>query len=178
MRIIIIGAGQVGFHIASRLAMEKKDVVVVDKDPEALRQVFESLDVQTVQGCGSSPVILEKSGIKGADILLAVTDSDETNLVATFFANLLSPTTVKLVRIRSEEYLSYQDILTQEPYGIDVIINDRIGIFIGSVLSAIVGYVTLRIALANDKINPFDKVSWAFKISGYLPVTEIRAPGK
>ncbi|OEU44210.1 MAG: Trk system potassium transport protein TrkA [Desulfobacterales bacterium S7086C20] len=123
MRIIIIGAGQVGFHIASRLAMEKKDVVVVDKDPEALRQVFESLDVQTVQGCGSSPVILEKSGIKGADILLAVTDSDETNLVATFFANLLSPTTVKLVRIRSEEYLSYQDILTQEPYGIDVIIN-------------------------------------------------------
>ena len=123
MRIIIIGAGQVGFHIASRLALEKKDVVVVDKDPEALRQVFESLDVQTVQGCGSSPVILEKSGIKDADILLAVTDSDETNLVSAFFTSLLSPTTVKLARIRGEEYLSYQDILTQEPYGIDVIIN-------------------------------------------------------
>jgi len=123
LRIIIIGAGQVGFHIASRLAMEKKDVVVVDKDAEALRQVFENLDVQTVQGCGSSPVILEESGIKGADILLAVTDSDETNLVAAFFTSLLSPNTIKLARIRGEEYLSYQDILMQEPYGIDVIIN-------------------------------------------------------
>lgn len=123
MKIIIVGAGEVGFHIASRLSLENKDVVVIDKDADALRRVFENLDVQKVQGCGSSPAILEQAGIQEADILLAVTDSDETNLVASLFANLLSPATFKLARIRSEEYLKYQDALSKEPYGIDVMIN-------------------------------------------------------
>ena len=123
MKIIIVGAGEVGFHIASRLSLENKDVVVVDKDADALRRVFENLDVQKVQGCGSSPAILEQAGIQEADILLAVTDSDEINLVASLFANMLSPATFKLARIRSEEYLKYQDALSKEPYGIDVMIN-------------------------------------------------------
>jgi trk system potassium uptake protein TrkA len=123
LKIVIVGAGEVGYHIASRLALEKKDVVVVDKDMEALHRVFDNLDVQSVQGCGSSPVVLEEAGISEADILLAVTDSDETNLVAAFFANILSPATTKLARIRSEEYLLYQDVLKQDPYRIDVIIN-------------------------------------------------------
>jgi len=123
LKIIIVGAGEVGFHIASRLSLENKDVVVVDKDADALRRVFENLDVQKVQGCGSSPAILEQAGIQEADILLAVTDSDEINLVASLFANMLSPATFKLARIRSEEYLKYQDALSKEPYGIDVMIN-------------------------------------------------------
>jgi len=123
LKIVIVGAGEVGFHIASRLALEDKDVVVIDKDSEALRRVQEGLDVQAVQGCGSSPTILEEVGIQGADILLAVTDSDETNLVACLFANLLSPATVKLARIRSEEYLLYEEALMKDPYRIDVIIN-------------------------------------------------------
>jgi trk system potassium uptake protein TrkA len=123
LRIVIVGAGEVGYHIASRLALEKKDVVVVDNDPEALHRVFDNLDVRAVQGCGSSPVVLEEAGISEADILLAVTDSDETNLVAALFANILSPATTKLARIRSEEFLLYQDVLKQDPYRIDVIIN-------------------------------------------------------
>ncbi len=123
LKIVIVGAGEVGFHIASRLALEKKDVVVVDKNPEALRRVSENLDVQTVQGCGSSPVVLTEAGIKGADIVLAVTDSDETNLVAVLFANILSPSTTKLARLRDEHYLLYKDALKSEPYRIDVVIN-------------------------------------------------------
>ncbi len=123
MKIVIVGAGEVGFHVASRLALEDKDVVVIDNNPEALCRVSENLDVQAVQGCGSCPTILEEVGIKGTDILLAVTDSDETNLVACLFANILSPTTIKLARIRSEEYLLYQDALRQDPYRIDVVIN-------------------------------------------------------
>ncbi len=123
MKIVIVGAGEVGFHIASRLALENKDVVVIDQHAEALRRVFENLDVQTVQGCGSSPKLLEEVGIKGADILLAVTDSDETNLVACLFASILSPGTIKLARIRSEDYLLHQEALKQDPYRIDVIIN-------------------------------------------------------
>ena len=123
MKIVIVGAGEVGFHVASRLALEDKDVVVIDNNAEALCRVSENLDVQAVQGCGSCPTILEEVGIRGTDILLAVTDSDETNLVACLFANILSPTTIKLARIRSEEYLLYQDALRQDPYRIDVVIN-------------------------------------------------------
>ncbi|OEU79700.1 MAG: Trk system potassium transport protein TrkA [Desulfobacterales bacterium C00003060] len=123
MKIIIIGAGEVGFHIASRLSMENKDVIIIEKNVDALRRVSDNLDVQSIQGCGSSPAILEQAGIKGADIVLAVTNSDETNLVASLFANILSPTTIKLARIRSEEYLLYQHALSQDPYGIDVVIN-------------------------------------------------------
>ncbi len=123
MKIVIVGAGEVGFHIASRLALEKKDVVVIDQNPEALRRVSESLDVQAVQGCGSNPKILEEVGVKAADLLLAVTDSDETNLIACLFAGILSPATIKLARIRGEEYLLYEDALREAPYGIDVLIN-------------------------------------------------------
>ncbi|MES0362488.1 MAG: Trk system potassium transporter TrkA [Desulfobacteria bacterium] len=120
---MIVGAGEVGFHIASRLSLENKDVVVIEKNPAALRRVSENLDVQTVEGCGSSPAILERAGIKEADILLTVTNSDETNLVASLFANILSPTTIKLARIRSEDYLMYQEALSQGPYSIDMVIN-------------------------------------------------------
>lgn len=123
MKIIIVGAGEVGFHIAGRLSLEDKDVVVIENNAGALRRVCENLDVQAVEGCGSSPVILEQAGIKEADVLLAVTDSDETNLVASLFASILSPTTIKLARIRSEEYLMYQQALSQAPYHIDVVIN-------------------------------------------------------
>lgn len=123
MKIIIVGAGEVGFHIASRLSLENKDVILIEKNADALRRVSENLDVQTIEGCGSSPVILQQAGIKEADILLAVTNSDETNLVASLFANILSPTTIKLARIRGEDYLMYQDALSKGPYSIDMIIN-------------------------------------------------------
>ena len=123
MKIVIVGAGEVGFHIASRLSLENKDVVLIEKNPAALRRVSENLDVQTVEGCGSSPAILQQAGIKEADILLAVTNSDETNLVASLFANILSPTTIKIARIRSEDYLMYQEALSKGCYSIDMIIN-------------------------------------------------------
>jgi trk system potassium uptake protein TrkA len=123
LKIVIVGAGEVGFHIARRLCSENKDVVVIDKHPDALRRVSEHLDVQSIEGSGSSPAVLEEAGVKGADILVAVTDSDETNLVATLFCNILSPATMKLARIRSEEYLIHEDALKQPPYSIDVIIN-------------------------------------------------------
>ncbi|MEZ4551406.1 MAG: NAD-binding protein [Desulfobacterales bacterium] len=110
MKIIIVGAGQVGFHIASRLAYENKDVVVIDTDPEAVRMVSEKIDVNVIVGSGSSPLILEEAGIKGAEILLAVTDSDDTNLVACLMADTISPTTKKLARIRKRDYDDYHQL--------------------------------------------------------------------
>lgn len=126
MKIIIVGAGQVGFYIASRLAYENKDVVVIDTSPEAVRNVSEKIDVNVVIGSGSSPLVLAEAGIKNADILLAVTDSDETNLVACLMADILSPATKKLARIRKQDYDALHEIFQQGPPHIDMIINPEI----------------------------------------------------
>ncbi len=124
MRILIIGAGEVGYNIAQRLAVENKEVVVVDKSSDALRKLAEASDVQTIQGSGSSPAILEEAGIADADIFLAVTDSDEINLIACFFANMLAGKELtKLARVRSGMYTNYKHLLMEEGAGITKIIN-------------------------------------------------------
>ncbi len=126
MKVIIIGAGEVGFHIASRLALENKDVVVIDTNAEALRRVSESLDVHAVTGSGSSPMVLEEAGLKSAEILLAVTDSDEANLVACLVADIVSPTTKKLARIRNSSFDRYHDHFKEFAPHIDKVINPEI----------------------------------------------------
>jgi len=126
LRIIIVGAGEVGFHIASRLSLENKDVVVIDMDPAAVARVSENIDVEVIVGSGSSPVVLEEAGIKEAEILLAVTDSDETNLVACLMADTISSATKKLARIRQKDYDAYHQIFHDSPPHIDTVINPEI----------------------------------------------------
>ena len=123
MKIIIVGAGEVGFHIASHLALENKDVVVLDKNPDAIRRVSDNLDVQVVIGSGSSPVVLEEAGIQDAEIILAVTNSDEINLVACLVADIISPSTKKLARIRNADFDNYHENLREAAPHIDTIIN-------------------------------------------------------
>ncbi len=123
MKIVIVGAGEVGFHIARQLSLEEKDVVLVDDSPEALRRVEDHLDVQTILGSGSNPNVLREAGIRGADILLAVTDRDETNLVACMAADLLAPHTTKIARIRDESYDEFAVPLREKPPHIQTIIN-------------------------------------------------------
>jgi len=126
LKIIIVGAGEVGFHIANHLALENKNVVVIDKNPEALQRVSDNIDVQVINDSGSSPVALNEAGIKQAEILLAVTDSDETNLVACLVANIMSPATKKLARIRSADFDTFHDTFSEHPPHIDTIINPEI----------------------------------------------------
>jgi trk system potassium uptake protein TrkA len=126
LKVVIVGAGEVGFHIASRLVVENKDVVVIDKNPDALRRVSDNIDVQIVSGSGSSPLILEEAGIKKAEILLAVTDSDETNLTACLVANIISPSTLKLARLRNADYDGYHDTFRDHAPHIDTLINPEI----------------------------------------------------
>lgn len=123
MKIIIVGAGEVGYNIADRLASENKQVVVIDKDQEAVRRLCENLDIQVITASGSNPKVLIDAGIKEADILLAVTDSDETNLVACLITDLISPTTKKLARIRNSDFEPYHDRLKKENPHIDTVIN-------------------------------------------------------
>ena len=126
MKIIIVGAGEVGFHIASHLVLENKDVVVIDKDPDAIRRVSDHLDVQVVTGSGSSPVIMEEAGIQDAEIILGVTNSDETNLVACLVADIISPSTKKLARIRDADFDNYHENFREKAPHIDTIINPDI----------------------------------------------------
>jgi trk system potassium uptake protein len=126
VKIVIVGAGEVGFHIASHLTRENKEVVVVDTDPVAIRRVSDSIDAQTILGSGSSPLVLEDAGIREAEILLAVTNRDETNLVACLMADTLSPTTKKLARIRDADYDGYHEIFRDNPPHIETVINPEI----------------------------------------------------
>jgi len=126
LKIIIVGAGEVGFHIASHLAHENKDVWVIDNDPDAIRRVTDNIDVQIVQGSGSSPASLAEAGIKEAEIMLAVTNSDETNLVACLVSDILSPSTKKLARIRAADFDEYHDTFREQGPRIDTVINPEI----------------------------------------------------
>jgi trk system potassium uptake protein len=126
LKIVIVGAGEVGFHIASRLSRENKEVVIVDTDPMALRRVSDHIDVQTVIGSGSSPAILEEAGIRDAEILLAVTDRDETNLVACLMADIISPAIKKLARIRSVDFDPFHETFREFSPRIDTIINPEV----------------------------------------------------
>jgi trk system potassium uptake protein TrkA len=123
LKIVIIGAGEVGFHIAQRLILENKEVVVIDNDEEALARVREHLDVQTIQGSGSNPRILVEATLRESQILLAVTNSDETNLIACIFANHLAPSVQKVVRIRNEDYNEYREALAQDILNISLVTN-------------------------------------------------------
>jgi len=126
LKVVIVGAGEVGFHIASRLSHENKDVVVIDKDSDAIRRISDNIDVQVIVGSGSSPVSLEDAGIKEAEILLAVTNSDETNLVACLVANIISPYTKKLARVRDADFDKYHATFRDHAPHIDTLINPEI----------------------------------------------------
>ncbi len=126
MKVIIVGAGEVGFHIARHLAIENKDVVVIDVNNEAIRRISDNIDVQTVVGSGSSPVILNEAGLKEAEILLAVTNSDETNLVACLVANVISPATRKLARLRNSGFDDFHNTFRDNAPYIETSINPEI----------------------------------------------------
>lgn len=125
MKAIIVGAGEVGFHTAKRLASENKNVVVIDRNPRVLQRIVDHMDVQVLEGSGCSPLVLREAGIAQSDVLLAVTDSDEINLMACTFANMLAPGLTKLARIRNDEYIAYGRQLAQN-IGIGIIINPEV----------------------------------------------------
>ncbi len=123
MRIVIVGAGEMGYHLARRLSFENKDVTLVDLREERVYWVQENLDVTAIHGSGSSPAILEEAGIAAASILIAVTDSDEANLVACYVAGVLNPAIRKVARLRAGNYSNLPEILDEKHLDIDLVIN-------------------------------------------------------
>lgn len=128
MRVIICGAGQVGFGIAERLAAEKHDVSIIDTQPELIHKVRDSLDVRGFVGHGSHPDVLEKAGAEQADMIIAVTLFDEVNIVACEVAHALFDVPMKIARIRSQSYLQphVSDLFSRDHVPIDVIISPEV----------------------------------------------------
>src|SRR5690242_5099777 len=104
MKVIVCGAGQVGSSIARYLSQEGNDVTVIDHQPELTRKISETLDVKAITGYASHPAVLEAAGANDAELLVAVTYSDEVNMIACQVGHLFNITT-KIARIRQQGYL-------------------------------------------------------------------------
>lgn len=123
MKIIILGAGQVGSSVAHNLASEANDITIVDTRAEILRALQDRLDLRTITGMAAHPDVLEAAGGRDADMIIAVTNSDETNMVACQVAYTLFRTPTKIARVRSREYLRHKELFSQGALPIDVLIS-------------------------------------------------------
>ena len=128
MRVLVCGAGEVGFNIARHLAAEDNDVVVIDQAPERIEKVGEALDVQAMLGFASHPDVLKLAGAEDADMLIAVTQSDEINIVACQVAHSLFNVPTKIARIRHQAYLdpAWADLFSRAHMPIDVVISPEV----------------------------------------------------
>lgn len=122
MKIVILGAGQVGGTLAESLASEKMDITVVDSNGPRLRELQDKLDIGTVNGHAAHPNVLQSAGIEDADMLVAVTGSDEINMIACQIAHSIYRTPTKICRIRSNGYVSKKELFADDAIPIDVII--------------------------------------------------------
>jgi len=125
MKVVVCGAGQVGSNIARHLALENNDVTVVDKSPELIRKISDTLDVNGVVGQASRPDVLEQAGLEDADLVIAVTYSDEVNMIACQVAHSLFGVPTKIARVREQAYLQpmWANLFSRDNMPIDVIIS-------------------------------------------------------
>lgn len=125
MKVIICGAGQVGWQIARHLSSERNDVTVVDNNAELVRRATDTLDVQGVTGFASYPDVLDRAGARDSDLLIAATYSDEVNMVTCQVAHSVFGVTKKIARLRGQAYLNaiYADLYRRDHLPIDVVIS-------------------------------------------------------
>ncbi len=123
MKIIILGAGQVGGTLAEHLASEKNDITLIDNDSDRLRELQDRLDINTVHGHASHPNILRQAGAEDADMIVAVTQSDEVNMIGCQIAHTIFRTPKKISRIRSQSYVKQKELFDDRHMPIDVIIS-------------------------------------------------------
>jgi trk system potassium uptake protein len=125
MKVVICGAGQVGFGIAERLSRENNDVSIIDTSPKLIQNVTETLEVRGFVGHGAHPDVLQQAGVDQADLLIAVTLYDEVNMVACQVAHSLFNVPTKIARVRAQSYLAahWSDLFAQDRLAIDVVIS-------------------------------------------------------
>jgi trk system potassium uptake protein TrkA len=125
MKVIICGAGQVGWQIARHLSGERNDVTIIDYNADLVRRASDTLDVQGIVGFASYPDVLERAGARDADMVIAATHSDEVNMVTCQVAHSIFGITRKIARLRSQSYLDaiYADLYRRDHLPIDVVIS-------------------------------------------------------
>ncbi|MEM9304555.1 MAG: Trk system potassium transporter TrkA [Pseudomonadota bacterium] len=123
MKIIILGAGQVGSNVAASLSREENDITVVDLDQGKLAELQDKLDIRGIIGNASHPRVLTRAGAEDADMIVAVTNSDEINMIACQVAYTIFQTPTKIARVRAAEYLDYPELFRGEHCPVDVLIS-------------------------------------------------------
>lgn len=154
MRAIICGAGQVGFSIAAYLSREDNDITVIDSDPDTIARVNEQLDVSGIVGHASVPDVLFAAGAKDADMIIAVTHSDETNMIACQVAHSLFNVPKKIARIRDRRYMdpAWSNLFSRAHMPIDVIISPEVEVAAAIATRLAVPGTTNVIPLADGKL--------------------------
>lgn len=155
MKVVICGAGEVGSNIARYLAAEANDVTVVDQSADLIRQLSDSLDVAGLVGYASQPDVLERAGIEDADMIIAVTLTDEVNMIACQVAHSLFGVPTKIARIRSQSYLQplWSQMFTRDHMPIDVVISPEVEIARAVTRRLEVPGATEVIPLSKDKVR-------------------------
>ena len=155
MKVIVCGAGQVGFNIARHLALENNDVTVIDQSPELIRKVTDTLDVQGVIGHASHPDVLEQAGAADADMIIAVTYADEVNMMACQVAHSIFDVPTKIARVRHQSYLEpvWANLFSRDNMPIDVIISPEIEVARAVTRRLEVPGAFEMISLADDKVK-------------------------
>jgi len=123
VKILILGAGTVGTSVAAALASEDNDITVVDTNLPKLRELAEKIDLRTVVGHASHPSVLAQAGAEDTELTIAVTNSDETNIIACQVADALFRTPTKIARVREAEYLAHPELIGRGRSSIDVVIS-------------------------------------------------------
>ncbi|GAB6183244.1 Trk system potassium transporter TrkA [Thermodesulfovibrio hydrogeniphilus] len=126
MRVIIIGAGEVGYHVAKFLSYEGIDVVIIDRDRKKLEIIAEELDVATIEAEGSDPSAFKEAGADKADLLIAATNSDETNMIACLLGKAMFNIKRKIARIRNPDYFFNKELLGKANLDIEPAINPEL----------------------------------------------------
>ena len=123
MNIIILGAGQIGFSLAKHLCYKAHDVTLVDQDKARLQQIEEQIDLRIINGFASHPDVLQQADAKNADVMIAVTNHEEVNMIACQIAWSLFSIKTKIARIRSPHYLSHKKLFDRANLPIDILVN-------------------------------------------------------
>jgi trk system potassium uptake protein len=155
MKVIVCGAGQVGYHIARYLAGAGNDVTVIDQRQELTQKIGESLDIKAITGFASHPEVLEQAGAEDAELLIAVTMADEVNMVACQVAHSLFNVPTKIARVRHQSYLQrrWRDLFRREHMPIDVIISPEQEVAHAIALRLEVPGATEVTPFANDRVR-------------------------
>jgi trk system potassium uptake protein TrkA len=155
MKVIVCGAGQVGFHIARHLSLENNDVTVVDRSPDLIRQISDNLDVNGIVGQASHPTVLDQAGASDADMLIAVTFADEVNMVACQVAHSIFEVPTKIARVRQQSYLEpmWANLFSRDHMPIDHIISPEIEVARAVTRRLQVPGAFEMIPLADDKVK-------------------------